>query len=204
MADAAAEEWLGGGNPFECAEKGNSEIFDRVGTSIGQFFLGEFPHSFVGIQFGRIGRKQLEVQTRVTATHCSNRFSLVDRCVVPHGDHWAAQMPEQLIEKQAGLDMADVAGEELEVEIQVAAPRTDRNAGNHGDLVPARLVAKDRRLSPGSPCLAHAGEKKKPGFVYEDEVGTHPRGFFFTSGQRSRLHCSMASSFRSSARRAGF
>ncbi len=204
MVDAASKESLGGGNPFECAEKGNSQVFDRVGTSIGQFFLGEFPHSFVGIEFGRVGRKQLEVQTRMTATHRSNRLSLVDRCVVPYGDHRATQMPEQLIEKQAGLDMADVGGEEFEVEIQMAATRAHRNAGNHGDLVPARFVAKDRRLSRGSPCLAHAWEKKKPGFVYEDEVGTHPRGVFFTSGQRSRFHCSMPSSFRSSARRAGF
>lgn len=140
----------------------------------------------------------------MTATHLTNRLSFVDRCVVPHGDHWAPQMPEQLIEKQARLNMADVGGEKLEVEIQVAAPRAYRNAGDCGDLVPARLVAKDRRLSFWSPCLAHAGEKKKPGFIYEDEVGTHPRGVFFTSGQRSRFHCSMASSFRSSARRAGF
>ncbi len=140
----------------------------------------------------------------MTAAHRSDRLSLVDRRVVPHGHHRATQMPEQLIEKQAHLDMANVGGEEFEVEIQMAATRAHRNARNDGDLVPARLVAKDRRLPAGSPSLAHAGEKKEPGFIYENEVGTHPRGVFFTAGQRSRFHCSMPSSFRSSARRAGF
>lgn len=140
----------------------------------------------------------------MTATHLANRITFVDRCVVPHGDYRASQVPEQLLEKQARLNMADVRGEQLEVQIQVTAPRTHRNAGDDRDLVSARLVAKDRRLSSWRPRLAHAREKKKPGFIYEDEVGTHPRGVFFTTGQRSRFHCSMASSFRSSARRAGF
>ncbi len=140
----------------------------------------------------------------MTATHLTNRVSFVDRCVVPQGDHGPSHMPKQLMEKHARLNMADVRGEQLEVQIQVAAPRAHRNAGDHGDLVPARLVTKDRRLSSGSPRLADAWEKKKPGFIYEDEVGTHPRGVFFTTGQRSPFHCSMASSFRSSARRAGF
>jgi len=140
----------------------------------------------------------------MTATHLTNGLSFVDRGVVPHGDHGATQMAEQLIEKQARLNMADVGREQLEVQTEVAPPRTDRNAGDHGDLVPARLVAKDWGLSCWSPRLTDAGEKKKPGFIYEDEVGTHPRGVFFTTGQRSRFHCSMASSLRSSARRAGF
>lgn len=144
------------------------------------------------------------MEARVTAAHLPNRLSFVDRCVVPHGDHWATQMLEQLIEKQAGLNMPDVGGEQFEIQIQAPTPRTDRDAGDRGDLIAARLMAKDRRLSCWSPCLAHAGEKKKPRFIYEDEVGTHPRGVFFTTGQRSRFHCSMASSFRSSARRAGF
>ena len=100
--------------------------------------------------------------------------------------------------------MADVGGEQLEVQIQTPPFRADRYARDCGDLVAARLVRKDGSHSPWRPGFANTRQKKKPRFIYEDEVGTHPRDVFFTSGQRSRFHCSMASSLRSSARRAGF
>ncbi len=204
MVDATPKQCLRASNPFEGAQKWHGEVFDRVGPSIRQFFFREFPHPFIGIEFRRVGRKQLEVQARVTTTHFTNRIAFVDRRVVPNDHHWTAQMLEQLNEEQTCLDVADVSGEQLEVQIQTVPLRADRNAGDCGDLVAARFVPEDRSHSPWSPCLADAREKKKARFIYEDEMGTHPRGVFFTSGQRSRFHCSTPSWLRSSARRAGF
>ena len=113
-------------------------------------------------------------------------------------------MFEQFNEKETRLVVANVRWEQLEVQIQTLAFRTDGDAGDCRDLVAAGPVAEDRRFSPWSPRLAHTREKKKPGFVYEDEVGTHPRGVFFTTGQCSRFHSSIAFSSRSRARRLGF
>ncbi len=204
MVDAASKERFRAGDPFECGQKWHSKVFDRIGPSIGQLFFGEFPDAFIGIQFRRIGRKQLEVQAWVATTHFANGIAFVDRCVIPNDNHWAAKMPEKLKQEEACFYMADVGREQLEVQIQTPPLRADRNAGDCRDFVAARLVPEDRSDSSWSPGLAHARDQQKPRFIYKDEVGTHPRGVFFTCGQRSRFHCSTASSLRSLARRAGF
>src|SRR6202034_281515 len=62
---------------------------------------------------------------------------------------------------------------------------------------------QNRGLALGRPGGPHRGKEAEPTLVLEDDPRVPRPGVFFTLGQRSLTHCSMASSSRSTARRAG-
>ena len=90
MVDATSKECPRAGDPFECTEKRHGEVFDRIGASIREFFFREFPHSFVGIQFGSIRRESFEAQARIPATYRVNRIAFVDGGIIPNHHHRTA------------------------------------------------------------------------------------------------------------------
>ena len=65
-------------------------------------------------------------------------------------------------------------------------------------------MMNEGRLTARSPALSHRGDQEETRLVYEDDVGTQPRTVSFTFGQVRCFQRSIASSFRSSARRSGF
>ena len=81
---------------------------------------------------------------------------------------------------------------------------TDGHSRDDGDFVPALTMPMYGSLATGGPGFDHMGHQQESGFVGKDDVGTHPRSFFFTRGQSCRFQRSMAGSFRSTARFSGF
>jgi len=138
------------------------------------------------------------------ALELHQRFSVVCLRVVQDRDHGAAQVPQEIAEKEANLLVSDVVELKLVEQAQALALRADRNSRDDRDLVPAVAVAMHGSLAARSPGLDYVGDQQESGFVGKDDVGAQPRGFFFTLGQSCRFHCSIASSFRSMARFSGF
>jgi len=171
---------------------------------IGQRGFCPVPHTLVGVQLGGVGRKEGHVQPWERATEGANDLATVDAAVVPQDEHRPPQMTEQVAEEGTDLGVVDVGGVELVVEAHVLAPRTDRHAGDDGDLVVPLPEAQKRRLPPRRPGLADTGDQQEARFVEEDEVGTQPRSVFFTRGHSRRFQWAMRASSRSSARVSGF
>ena len=114
------------------------------------------------------------------------------------------QVPQQMTQELADRELPDVVHVKPVVQSEVLAPRTDRDPGDHGQLVALVAVPVDRRLPARSPGPQQGWNQEESGFVDEDEVGTQPRGlFFFARAQVSVFHRSIASSSRSIARRSG-
>lgn len=180
------------------------EFVDGVRPTVGEAALGQTPHAFVGIEFGRVGRKGDQVQARETPAQLSDGDATVDRGVVPDDDDVTAQMPEQVTQEVRDGLAINVAVMELIVESHTSPDRADRDAADDRDPVATVAVSDHRRLSSRRPGPEQRRDQLEAALVCEDDVGTQPRGVFFTSGQVSRLHRSMASSSRSSARRSGF
>ncbi len=139
-----------------------------------------------------------------TAAQLSDRSAAVDGGVVPDDDDVATQVTEQVAQELAHAVAVDVAAMESVVEAHAVPHGADRQAADDRDPVATVAVPHDRRLSFRRPGPHQRGDQLEAALVREDDVGTQPRGVFFTSGQVSRLHRSMASSSRSSARRSGF
>lgn len=102
-------------------------------------------------------------------------------------------MPPQMSEELDRLLFADGLIEDLEVEVP------ERHAGCNGNGFPVEVILQDRRVSARGPRATTMRPIAQSAFVDEDDCPPVFLGFFLMAGQRSRFHCWMAVSFRSTA-----
>jgi hypothetical protein len=204
VLDAEPEKRGGGADATDFARQRFHEFLGAVRAGIGQRLLEQRPHAFVGVQFGRIGRKGFEVQARMALKQFVNGSALVNLSVVEQGDDVSAQVAQYILEEVADHVAVNVRVEQLAVQPQTPALRADGNSGDGRDSVVAAHMTVNRRLAARTPGLAHRGDQQEARFVEEKQMGAQPCGVFFTRGQSARFQCSMASSSRSMARRSGF
>ena len=101
-----------------------------IGTAVGQFPFGQGPHTLVGIQLGRIGRKVLDLETRMPAKQLAQRRPLVGLRIVEQDDERSSEMAQQMSKEGADSPTSDVIQAELVVEPQ---PLTSRADGDRRD-----------------------------------------------------------------------
>ena len=181
-----------------------SEFHDVVGAAVGQILLGELPDSLVWVEFRGVRREGLEVQTRIVPAQFPDRLSTVDSTIVPDDDDVAPEMSEKVSKKDADLILLDVLGMQVVVEPKAATARTDRHSGNGRDPIMTVTMPKNRRPASGGPGAAHARNQEEARFIDKDEVGTQPRGVFFTRTHSFFFQRAIFFSSRSRARRSGF
>ena len=177
---------------------------DVVGATVGETPLGVGPDGFVGVELRGVGRKEFEMQPREPAADFPNPFSFVDAGVVPDHDYVPAEVAQQVPEEFADLAVPDVRDVALEIQADAPTPGCKGDARDHGDPIMSVAMMNDGRLTARSPGLSHRGDQEEARLVDEDDVGTQPCSVFLTLGQVRRFQRSIASSFRSSARRSGF
>ena len=183
----------------------SEQLVEIIRPPVRKAAFGQAPHRFVRIEFGRVGRKVLEVQARERVAEVADRIARVNPALVPEHDDVAAQVAQQVAEELEHLRVFEVLVEEAApVEPKPPAPRTHRQAGDHRDFVPPIAMPDDRRLAAGRPRLVDARDQQEPRLIDEDEMGAQPPGVFFTRGHSTRVQCSIAASSRSTARVSGF
>jgi len=145
-----------------------------------------------------------DMETGMLALEFYQRFPMVGGRIVEDGDHWAAQVPQEVAEEHTHLLVPDVVEVKLVEKAQMLALGADGDSRNDGDLVPSVTMPMHGSLVARGPSLDHIRDQQEPGFVREDDIGAQPRSVFFTRGQSFRFHCRIASSSRSTARFSGF
>jgi len=173
------------------------EDVEIVGATIGQPGLGIGPDAFVGVEFGRVGRKELEMEAWMAAAQPAKRLSFVDRGIVEDRDHIASEAAPRGTEECAHLGLADVVAVATEAEAHPAAHRADRQSREDREAVVPVVVGDLRSLSARRPGPPKGGDREEPRLVDEEEMRLPARGVSFTCGQRVRFQRSMRSSSRS-------
>jgi hypothetical protein len=204
VPDAAAQARRRVGDRPKGIGERAAQVLDIVGSAVREPRFGEVPHAFVGVELRGVRRKVLEAETGHPTAEGADGITAVNLAVVPDDDHGPAQVAQQVPKKVTHLCVLDVLGMEAPIEAHAPAPRADRDAGDDRDLVPSIAMPDDRRLAARRPGPPHGRNQQEARFVDEDEMGAQPRSVFFTRGQASRFHCSMAASSRSRARVWGF
>ncbi len=202
--DASSKAALGPLDVSQRAMKMTTHHGEVVGPAVGQTPFGVGPDGFVGVELWGVGRKVLEMQSRVSAADFPNRFSCVDAGVVPDHDDVPAEVAQQVTEELADLAVPDVVRVTLEVQADAPTPGRNGDPRDHGDAIMPVAMMNDGRLTARSPGLSHRGDQEETRLVDEDDVGTQPRSVFFTRSQSLRFQRSIFSSSRSRARRSGF
>ena len=86
--------------------------------------------------------------------------------IIQQDDHRAAQMPQQLAQKEANLLLPNVIEVELIVQAQALSSRTYRDPGNDGDFVaPPLAVIVNRRTASWGPAPGHKRNQQEARFI---------------------------------------
>jgi len=83
-----------------------------LGAAIGEFPLCQRPNSFVRIKFWSVGGEMLDLETPVLSEKFLEWLSLMGGGVVHENDDRAAQVPQQLTQKDTDFFLCDVVIEE--------------------------------------------------------------------------------------------
>lgn len=137
-------------------------------------------------------------------TELANQQAAMGIGTIPENEDLASEVSEQVSQEVARLQLSDVIGVELKVEIQSLAGWRNRDPRDGRDAVTPIEVMDRRRLADRSPSGSNGGCQLESRFIDEDEVGTQPLGVFFTAGQSCRRKRRISTWLRSSAFFCGF
>jgi len=163
------------------------------------------PQVLDGIEFRSIAGQALDREPiGLTAEIPGHLGATMSRQAIPDQDDPAtAEVSSQFVEE--GNEALGVVAVGLDLE-QKAAALTVEAVGQHRrrrHLLPVEGVDQDRGFSAGCPGATDRGTLRDSALVLECDPRLLAAGFFLTTGQRSAIHCRIASSFRSRALRAG-
>lgn len=199
MRDAAAEVGAVSADAGQRAVDRTEQSRQVATAPVRESLFGELPDALVRIEFGRIRRESVQMQSARSGAELANEPATMRVAAVPDDEEMTGDRPQQGAQEVSCLLLANVVGVELKVEVQALPNRRDRYPGDGRDAIPS-IEAPHRR------CLAHRGPGRNDGgsqlearFVDEDEVGTQPLGVFFTAGQSSRTKRRISAASRSSA-----
>ena len=204
VGNAASEVAPVGANGLQGFDHGDHQFREIMRLAIRELLLGQLPDALVGVELRRIGREALQVNPLGAGAQLTYELASMGISAVPQDDEVPADLPEQLSQEVAGLKLSDVLRVELKVKVEALAAGRHRDPGDDGESVASIDVVHRGRLAHGSPGGGDRGGQLEAGFVGEDEVGTQPRGVFFTRGQSSRMKRRISALLRSSACFCGF
>ena len=165
------------------------ELFQvaQVGwVAVGQRPFEMIPDKFVGVEFGRIPRESMGVQTGMLSKELLDPACLVGIAAVPQKDHVAAPVFEQLPQEGDHFRRADVfVRMKSGVEGDALAPGGYGDRRDGRDFVPVPGTAQKRRLPSRGPGPADARNQQESTFVEEGQIGSQPFGLFLYAASDS-------------------
>jgi len=148
-------------------------------VAVGQRPPEVIPDQFVGVEFGRVPREGVGVQTGTLFQKLLDARCLMGVGAVPQEDHVVAQVFEQLPEEGHHLPGADVLVRmESCVEGDALVLRGQGDGGDGRDLTPVLGTAKKGRPASWRPSPAHAGNQQEPALIQKGQMGPKPFGVF--------------------------
>ena len=204
LLDAPAEEIGGCGEPAYLVGQHVHQFGLRVRPAVGQEAFEMVPDAFVGVQFGSVRGEWHQVKTARAREEFLYGIAAMDCAVVQQHDQMTTDLPQEMAQEGGDLFALNVVFVELAVQRAMESPGADGDTGDRGDSVVAIPMMHDGGLSDRTPRLAHGRDQQEPGFVDKQDVGRQPCGVFFTAGHTDRFQSAIATSSRSTARRAGF
>ena len=178
MINTGSQQSLGTAHSSQRTVQIFSHLFTGFMSAVGQVSFSMSPHLLHRVQFRRIARKSIDMQTRLLGQERFNFPTPVNFTTIPNDEYMAPQMVQQLSQEGNDLSSCDIVGMESSVESQSSAPR--RNGQNADDryLVSPVAVPQDRGLANGSPCSTDVGNQQKATLVKKTHMGPKSFGLF--------------------------
>ena len=151
VGNARSEVATVGANGLQGLDQGDHQLREIMRLAIRESLLGQLPDSLVGVELRGIGRKALQVNPLGASAKLAYEPASMGITAVPQDEDVAGDLPEQLSQEVAGLELSDVLGVELEVKVEALAAGRNRDPRDDGDPVASIEVMNRGRLAHGSP-----------------------------------------------------
>jgi hypothetical protein len=194
MADQSADDMRLVAKSSGCQAEVLLKVVEIGATDIPQLHVFEVrPDPLVRVQIGGVARQLLEAQP-LGCTLSQKRLDglrAVDRRTVPDHQQLASDVSQQMLEEVDYLG----AIERVVLHAQQQST-TRRDAADDGQVVTREWEAQGRRVAAWREAADHRGQQGKARFVYPNDGAPFSERPFFSAGQRSVRHRSMAASLR--------
>ena len=120
----------------------------------------------------------MNVQSRMTEKKLLDLLPPMDGSSVPQQNHWSPEVFEQALEETPNIQTCEIACAKPEIKGQTPSFRGHRETAEGGNSVLLIEVIKERGLPFGCPRTGDVGDKQKPGFIEEDQMGPKSFGLF--------------------------
>ena len=90
------------------AAQAGHEVVEGIRVAVGELCFEMGPDPFVRVEFRRVARKPLEMETGTLRLQGLHVGPLVNAATVQQDDHMAAQVTQQCAQKDSHLDGGDV------------------------------------------------------------------------------------------------
>lgn len=178
MINTRTQQSLGTTHPSKRTAQVVSKLRAGFMDTVGQIPFPMSPHIFYGIQFRRIAREPVDMQTRFPGQERLDFLASVDFTAIPNNKYLSPQMTQQLAQERNNLQPCDIAG--MEPSVKSKPPSRGRNSQytDNRYFVPAIAVPQDRSLTNGSPCPTDIGNQQKTALVKKSKMSVKPFGLF--------------------------
>ena len=184
----------------------DGKFFKAVRGEIGKWVLLEpTPEVFHGVEIRSIGGKEVLLKPWRIAEKRPSLFGPVWQETVPEDDGRGLEMAGKLVEKAAYVNGVEVGirKETEEKAYTIFLRRHEQGRYGRNLSVGAGSLRQNRRIPARCPASPDQGRHEQTAFVYKDDGGSEPCGFFLMRGQSSFLQRLISFSSRSLARRRG-
>lgn len=164
------------------------------------------PEVFHGVELRSVRGKEARLKPRRVAEKRPCPFGPVRQKTIPEDNSRSFDLAAQLVEKSPYMKGIEVGlrKETEEKAYTISFRRHAQRRYSRNLPVRARSLRQNGRVATRRPASPDQGRHQQAAFVYEDDGGSEPRGFFLMRGHCSLIQRLISSSSRSLACRRGF
>lgn len=178
MINAGSQQSLGASYSSKRPAQMSSHLIAGFMDAVGQVSFSMSPRLFHRIQFRRISRESIDMETSPSPQKLLDDLAPMDFATIPNDEHMASQVTQQLAQEGNDLQARDIVGMESRIKPKPTTSGRDGQDANNRYLVTPIAVSQHRCFTHGSPCPTNVGNQQKPALVEKSQMGPKSFGLF--------------------------
>jgi hypothetical protein len=128
------------------------------------------PNPVVGIEFWRVSRKALHIQSALSSKKSSNLGAGVNPATIPEEYDRTLDLPKEMAQEEHDLALGDVLAMQVKAKTDALPSVTHGHRRDCRNPVVPVAVPDERCLTARRPSPSHVRDQKKAAFVQENQV----------------------------------
>ena len=182
--DAGPQEILRAPEATDRRPEGVAKLGQIIRGAIGQCPVRLSPDIFGGVEFGRVGREEVDVEPGMVHEEALDVAAPMDGPAIPQQVHGAPEMAQQVAQKALDIQAREIPGAAVEIERDLTPPGRYGHPTADREAIVAIPVSQRGGLPPRRPRPSDIGDEQESALIDEHEVGASVGGVFLSGAKR--------------------